>query len=120
MTARSVLEELPSSCLGLSMRHTEGSEKLVVSLCFSSAHHYTADKTHHFFGYPLLFIHSFGFITVPTLTHSLVNSGSHSVTWNLVSGGLEHRIFEIFELENPIASPHSYETTSGSVEVVNL
>src|SRR5205085_10829560 len=57
MTARSVQDKLPSSHLGSLTPRTKGSEKSVISLCFSSAHRYilAADKTRHFFGHSFLF-----------------------------------------------------------------
>ena len=51
------------------------------------------------------------------VANGLANSGSHSVIWFF--GGSETGVLELLDWESATASPHSYETASGSVEVAN-
>ena len=50
------------------MPRTEGSEKSVVSLCFGSAHRYTADKTRHIFSV----IHFYLIISMSTSSSTIL------------------------------------------------
>ena len=93
------------------MPRTEGSQKSVVLLCL--AVHIATQQIK-------LATFSFIYYHCALLVNGLVNSGSHiKVTLSIGFWWFRARNFEITGLESATASPHSYETASGSVEVAN-